>query len=75
MTTRCKFKCHSVTKFAGWGGHEFLWNYEFTAVQDGSEENKKFFAATPNGSLKVATVTSDSFEVGKDYYLDLSPAG
>ena len=38
----------------------------------GSEENAKFWAATPSGTLKVGTVRADHFEVGKDYYLDLT---
>jgi hypothetical protein len=72
MTTRCKFECVSVTKRKGWSGHAYLYDAEFLAVTSGSDENKAFFAATPSGSLKVATVVSDVFEVGKSYYLDLS---
>lgn len=73
-TIRCKFLCTSMAKVVGWSGHEFLYSYDFQAVQQGSEENKRFFAATPAGNLKVQTVTSDRFEVGKAYYLDLSLA-
>lgn len=71
---RCKFTCTEVTKQVGWSGHPFLWAARFNVVTDGSEENRKFFAATPCGQLSVSTVTSDMFEVGQDYYLDLSPA-
>lgn len=71
---RCKFECVSVTKRKGWGGHPLVHDAEFQAVTSGSDENKAFFAATPSGSLKVATVVPDVFEVGKTYYVDLVQA-
>ncbi len=71
---RCKFVCTSVTKSKGWGDHEFLYAARFEAVQGGSDENKSFFAATPCGSVEVSTVASDKFEVGKEYFLDFTPA-
>ena len=70
---RCKFECVSVTKRKGWSGHAFLHDAEFQAVMDRSEENKAFFAATPIGKLNVGTVVPDVFEVGKAYYVDLTP--
>ena len=72
--TRCKFECQSVKKYKGWGGHPFLHEAEFGAVMDGSPENKTFFAATPSGKLHVGTVVPDIFEVGKAYYIDITPA-
>lgn len=74
MATRCKFECVSVTKRKGWGGSPFLHDAEFLAVTDGSEDNKAFWEATPSGKLNVATVKPDVFEVGKFYYLDITPA-
>lgn len=71
--TRCKFECVSITKRKGWSGHAILHDAQFQAVMDGSEENKAFFAATPSGTLNVATVVPDIFEVGKFYYVDLTP--
>lgn len=73
MTTRCKFRCTSVEKSLHWassGG--FLYAAKFTVIVSGSPENEAFFAATPSGSLSVSTVKNDVFEVGKDYYLDIS---
>ena len=49
----------------------------FTPVYSGSEENKQFFLATPGGFITlnvVNQVTLSRFEVGKEYYLDFSPA-
>lgn len=74
---RCKFKCVSKTERQHWnhakGGK--LFDYAFDAVTDGSEENRAFFEATPNGALRVGSVVDGSFEVGAEYYLDLSVAG
>jgi hypothetical protein len=43
-------------------------------VSDGSEENKKFFAATPCGSLELSTMNGQPFQAGKSYYVDFTPA-
>ncbi|MGA2669817.1 MAG: hypothetical protein ABSF21_00110 [Dehalococcoidia bacterium] len=51
-----------------------LYDYNFTTVYTGSEENTKFFAATPSGSLTLSCVRNDLFTINKEYYLDLSPA-
>lgn len=77
--TRCKFSCVSVTKQKSWErepqpGREFHYAAKFTAVTSGSEENDRFFAATPSGTLEISTFVQDVFEPGKDYYLDLSAA-
>lgn len=74
-TTRCKFQCQSVTKTLHWDrSGKFLHTAKFSAVTDGSDENKQFFAATPSGSIEVGTYVPDVFEVGKAYYVDLTPA-
>jgi hypothetical protein len=44
------------------------------AVTDGSPENKAFWEATPSGELSVSTVKQDVFEVGTEYYLDITAA-
>ena len=68
MTVRCKFRCFSAEKVPG--GCE----YKFAPVYEGSEENKKFFAATPYGSLAIGAIKEQSFTVGNLYYVDLIPA-
>lgn len=72
--TRCKFHCNSVRKSVAreGTGEIFLYEAEFGAVYDGSEENKEFFKWTPSGSLKLGVYKKDVFEPGKDYYLDIS---
>jgi hypothetical protein len=74
-TTRCKFTCTEVKKTTAWGGEKgFLYTAVFTAVTDGSPENKSFFKYTPSGRLEVGTYTEDRFDVGKAYYLDITEA-
>ena len=72
MNTRCKFKCVSKREYEGWGKAPVpkFYEYEFQVVTGGSHENDMFFASTPSGSLKVSVVRDDSFDVGKEYYLD-----
>ena len=71
-TTRCKFKCESVTKRNGHSGHEFVYDAEFIVVYGDSPENTKFFAATPSGKLNVAQGVEDRFVAGKEYYIDIT---
>lgn len=73
-TTRCKFKCEQMTKRTGWGGCEFVYEFQFRVVIDGSPENKAFFAATPSGTLNVGVLSAEHFQVGAEYYLDVTPS-
>ena len=46
-------------------------------VHGGSEENDKYFAATPSGELELGVLNSDAaaqLVVGQEYYLDLTLA-
>ncbi len=79
---RAKFTCTSVTKYMGSAFNPEtkvyeqrpVYNYKFSAVTSGSEENKAFFASTPSGSIELSAIRDDLFEPGKEYYLDISPA-
>lgn len=74
---RCKFKCDSKTQQKAWAngsGAEFFYDYKFSAVTGGSDENKGFYAASPCGSFNVQTVLTDAFVPGQEYYFDISPA-
>lgn len=88
MTVRCKMVLNTVTMRMGSGpkydaegkhvGYEpkMLYDAEFNAVysEKKDDENKKFWDATPSGSFKVATVKQMPWEIGKEYYFDVSPA-
>lgn len=84
MITRCKMRCVSRLVSEGSRQVDGTWKpaametIEFTAVVEGSEENKAFWSATPSGSLKFQCVYPESvsqFEVGKEYFIDISIAG
>jgi hypothetical protein len=67
MSVRCKFVCSFKE---GQSVH-------FSPVYSGSEENKKFFQATPGGQISFYTVNEsalEQFEQGKEYYVDFTPA-
>ena len=72
MSVRAKFKCTQVEKQPHGGA-----SLAFEAVTQGSPENEEFFKFTPTGQLCLGTVNEEAieqFEVGKEYYLDLSLA-
>ena len=71
MSVRAKFRCNeknqSETGFA----------LKFWPVTSGSAENDRFYQYTPGGELTMSTVNDEAaaqFEVGKEYYLDFTPA-
>lgn len=67
MSVRCKFAC----------GYKDGSSVHLAPVYTGSEENKRFFAATPGGLISFYTVNQDAldqFEQGKEYYVDFTPA-
>lgn len=47
-------------------------------VMGGSDENKRFWDASPSGEIRLGTINPDAwkqFELGKEYYIDFTPAG
>lgn len=71
MKTRCKFVC--VGKTETLNGYQI----EMRPVTTGSPENETFFRFTPHGDMKIGLVSAETargFVVGKQYYLDISPA-
>ena len=74
---RAKFKCTSITRREGWGEFKEIRDIELQVVCGGSDDNKKFFAASPSGSIKLGcanAAASEQFEIGKEYYVDFTPA-
>lgn len=77
--TRCKFTCVKTGEQKGWDEKDpILYSAELVPIVKynsvESEENKKFWAATPSGEFKIAVARQQPFEVGKEYYLDISLA-
>jgi hypothetical protein len=77
MKTRCKFKCTQISIMEGSGSTPILHSVKFQPVYgngDPNHENTKFWTWTPGGSLDLNTIKPQGFEVGKEYYLDISLA-
>jgi len=77
---RAKFRCTEETTFLGYAFKDgkmtasILYRYKFSPVAADSPENAKFYEATPSGTLELATLKEKMFEVGKEYYLDITPS-
>lgn len=74
---RAKFVVDSVTP----NGQESEENkgstVVLTPVYGGSPENESFYKWTPGGSIQLSTINEEAakqFEVGKEYYVDFTPA-
>ena len=75
MTTRCKFVCNSVDHSISKGGKIDHVEVVLNPVYGPSDENKAFWDATPNGSLKLTLAKPEHvglFERGEEYYVDIS---
>lgn len=71
MTVRAKFRCNEKNQ------SESGYSLVFWPVTSGSAENDAFYKYTPAGKLEMSTINQDAaagFEVGKEYYLDFTPA-
>ena len=70
-TIRAKFRCDEKTQRIG-GYNVFM-----TPVAHGSPENESFFKWAPYGKLEIGVVSDEvvnQFEVGKEYYIDITKA-
>lgn len=75
---RAKFKVHSITKQAGWNGNKEVHTVKLMPVSGGSEENQRFYAATPGGSIDLSVVSEqvgNNFGIGEEFYVDFTKAG
>lgn len=75
---RAKFKVNRIER-EQWGGGKEVQTIVLTPVysNDPASENAKFYAATPSGEIKLGTVNADAaagFELGREYYVDFTPA-
>lgn len=76
-TIRAKFRCEEAVERTDVAGDVEGYDITLRPVVGGSEENDTFFKYTPWGELRIGIVakeTAEALEVGKEYYLDLTPA-
>lgn len=77
MATRCKFVCSSITDHGKDHNGKKKRSVDMNAVYsaDPNHENKAFWDASPGGNFKLSWInTNVDFEVGKEYYLDITEA-
>jgi hypothetical protein len=74
---RAKFWCVAIKKTKMGQDGDIGSVIELSAVYSGSDENKKFFKWTPSAKIELGTVNEEAakaFEIGKEYYVDFTPA-
>lgn len=78
MSVRAKFKLISYETSLHYNDpSKELRTLKFAPVTGGSDENKRFYAWTPGGSLSLGVLNPEAwkeFELGKEYYLDFTLA-
>jgi hypothetical protein len=77
---RAKFQVVSIRR-SQWGHNTEVQTIEMQPVtgrETSSEEDRRFWQATPSGKLELGCVNQEAasfFELGKSYYLDFTPTG
>lgn len=77
MGVRAKFYCASKTEQSSPGSTQKQESVILQPVINGSEENKQFYQYTPSGKLELSIMNptaASQFQVGKEYYVDFTPA-
>jgi hypothetical protein len=77
MTVRAKFYVHSITTSKAWNGPGTMGTVHLNPVTSGSDDNKKFYEATPGGKIELGTVNGEAlkqFAIGDEFYVDFTPA-
>ena len=78
MGVRAKFKVDSI-HLNLYGKGEELRSVNLTPVysNDPASENAQFWRFTPTGKIELGTINPEAwkqFELGKEYYIDFTPA-
>lgn len=77
MTVRAKFYVQSITTSKAWNGPGTMGTVHLNPVSSGSDENKKFYEATPGGKIELGTINAEAlkqFNIGDEFYIDFTPA-
>jgi len=82
---RCKMTVNEITESMGGSKCDgsgtwvscIVKTVKMSPVTGGSDENKRFWEATPSGQLVFTCVNPEAVQglkTGKDFYVDISPA-
>lgn len=78
MAVRAKFKVHEITEHAY--GNQRMKTIKLQPVfkdADPEGENSKFWAASPNGEIRLGTINmaaAEQFELNAEFYIDFTRA-
>lgn len=76
MSVRAKFKVTEITEHAY--GNQLMKTIKLAPVlksNDPESENSKFWAASPNGEIRLGTINMDAaaqFEINAEFYIDFT---
>lgn len=76
MPVRAKFKVQRIERSL-WGKGIEVQTIVLLPVSGGTDENKKFWEATPSGEIKLGTVNAAAaaaFDLEGEYYVDFTKA-
>lgn len=68
---RYRVRCDSATKTKGYGSEPFVYDYEFSIIKGGPDDQR---LVIPNGTLRIGAVLADLYEPDDEYILELAPA-
>ncbi|MFD3231632.1 type 2 periplasmic-binding domain-containing protein [Rahnella aceris] len=74
MTVKAKFRCHFIQK----ADDDSSRTIHMSAVTSGSHENETWSKLTPGGQIQMHISNPEAFnkfEQGKEYYIEIQPAG
>ncbi|WP_176331008.1 hypothetical protein [Burkholderia vietnamiensis] len=75
---RAKFKVTQLSQREHWDKQKGqIHDIQLQPVVSGSDENERFYAATPAGQIALSTVNDDAarlFRLGAEIYIDFSQA-
>lgn len=77
VQVRAKFRCMNVEQKPNGNPDQVYIEVRFIPVWEQDGVNKQWSMATPSGELKMAITNpaaTDWFEMGKEYFLDITPA-
>lgn len=84
-SVRAKFTCTSIKRQMSYHWNISTCEHEGREIRTvtlipssgNSDENKRFWNASPAGTLELGMINleaAEAFDIGKEYYLDISPA-